>query len=227
MFLARSLPQPTAARRTGRAGNRTTCTGVEGYLDTERRRTTPMRLRPLRALLLAISATLAITAAAAAGGYATATLDTPPDDPTAGEPVEIGFTLLQHGVTPVTYGPTSLHVIDSATGDRTSFRATPSGPAGHWAAQVTFPSSGVYRFEISHDLEIQSINVAETMLSVSTASAVAGSAAGTSTRAGGSSALIWAIVIGATLLVGLILSFVLRPPRSKRTVAAAARPETT
>ena len=49
-------------------------------------------------LLLALMFTVPVLA----GGWATVTLDEYPTDMVAGEAFKIGFTVLQHGVTPVT-----------------------------------------------------------------------------------------------------------------------------
>lgn len=169
-----------------------------------------MRRRPFLALPLAITATLLLAGVAAAGGWATATLDPPPDDPTVGEPVEIGFTLMQHGVTPTSDGPAELHLINSETGGRTSFAATPSGGDGHWTARVTFPAAGTYRFEITHDLEIEPVNL--DAISVTVAEAPA-----TTPAASGSSAAL-AILAGA---VGLLLAVALWVLGGRRSATAA------
>ena len=65
----------------------------------------PSRRHHLAALLLTVS----LAATALAGGWANAMMDTPPDDPGGpNQPVTVGFTLLQHGETPVDWGATQI-----------------------------------------------------------------------------------------------------------------------
>jgi hypothetical protein len=69
------------------------------------------------------------------------TLD-PIDPPVAGEETEVGFTLLQHGVTPV--DAASLEGVEVAievtgpSGVFTVFEARPEGATGHYVATVVF-----------------------------------------------------------------------------------------
>jgi hypothetical protein len=82
--------------------------------------------------------------AARAGGWALASFDEVPAL-TAGSDVEIGFTILQHGVTPVDESvlgePAGLIVTDS-NGTQTVFPAVESGPTGHYVATITVPAAG-------------------------------------------------------------------------------------
>ena len=64
-----------------------------------------MHHRAATAAVSALALTLILATSALAGGWAQAIMDSPPDDPGgANQPVTIGFTLLQHGVTPVDWG---------------------------------------------------------------------------------------------------------------------------
>ena len=91
---------------------------------------------PRRLALAAFSAsllTMVIAATAFAGGWANAVMDTPPDGPAgANEPVTLGFTLLQHGETPVDWGVAQVVLTNDDTGQQIVANATPSGPIGHW-----------------------------------------------------------------------------------------------
>ena len=61
-----------------------------------------MRRQLARAASSASILSLVLAATAFAGGWANAVMDTPPDGPAGtNEPVTLGFTLMQHGVTPV------------------------------------------------------------------------------------------------------------------------------
>jgi hypothetical protein len=113
---------------------------------------------PRRLALAASSAsilTLILAATAFAGGWANAVMDTPPDDPAGpNEPVTLGFTLMQHGVTPVDWGTAQIVLTNDQTGQEIVANATPSGRIGHWTAEVTLPGAGSWSYQVRHDLEI-------------------------------------------------------------------------
>jgi hypothetical protein len=105
-------------------------------------------LRRFVALPLALGATLLISAAAFAGGFAIANLDTTPQ-PRAGEATTLGFIVLQHGVTPVTFGDVSVSARNDATGESLTTKARAEGKPGHYLATLTFPSAGSWTWEIT------------------------------------------------------------------------------
>jgi hypothetical protein len=112
-----------------------------------------MRHRTPVAAFAAVAATLILAGTALAGGWANAIMDDPPPDPpSAGEPFTIGFTLLQHGVTPVNDPAPVVNLRNPATGEVLSVTATQEGESGHWVATITIPSDGVWRYEVTHDL---------------------------------------------------------------------------
>ena len=149
-----------------------------------------------RATTLAGVLVLASAASALAGGWANAVMDAPPaEPPTAGEPLTIGFTLLQHGETPVESGPTSL-VLRARDGTQISAIARRDGPAGHWVATVTLPAPGTWTPEVRHDLAIRMEGAQP--LSVQSGNGAAATASG-----GASSASLAAALIGALGLVVL------------------------
>ncbi len=67
----------------------------------------------LAGLALAFGLLLALAPAASAGGWAVSTLD-PMTTPTAGVPTDVGFTIRQHGVTPVDLDDVAIAVTDSS-----------------------------------------------------------------------------------------------------------------
>ena len=85
-----------------------------------------------------------------AGGWAVVALDALAESPVEGHPISVGFTILQHGVTPYTTSKASIIVTDG-TGRSEHFTATPDGEPGHHIARVTFPGAGVYRWEVQPD----------------------------------------------------------------------------
>jgi hypothetical protein len=100
--------------------------------------------------ILALTAIAVIVAPSTvgAGGWALSSLD-PLPPLAAGDDVEIGFTVLQHGATPVplenlTAGGDSVGLtVTDANGNETFFPADPEGPVGHYVATVTVPAAGV------------------------------------------------------------------------------------
>ncbi len=81
-----------------------------------------------------------------AGGWAVTTLD-PMAAPAPGEPVDVGFTIRQHGVTPVAVDDVRIMVTD-ASGGTDAFTARPEGTTGHYVAAVTFPDAGAYEWSV-------------------------------------------------------------------------------
>jgi hypothetical protein len=106
-------------------------------------------MRLLRGSGLALLALLSLALPAAAGGWATATMDSGPIDPTAGTPVEIGFVLKQHGETPISWEMVTYTGSNVDTGEQVSVEALPKGPVGHYVATVTFPSAGTWRSSLA------------------------------------------------------------------------------
>ena len=105
-------------------------------------------------LLLLLVILLATASAALAGGWAIITLDAPPGEIRAGEAWTVGFSVLQHGQTPV-------HRLDATTpvepllvarnqdaGRRVEVLATPTDGVGHFTAEVTFPVEGQWTWTI-------------------------------------------------------------------------------
>jgi hypothetical protein len=97
------------------------------------------------ALLLLLAATTAI-----AGGWADIKVDagatTKPD---AGKTLELGFTVLQHGVTPAGWVHPTVTITNVATGEHHDVAPTASGADGHFVATVTFPSAGYWTWSVS------------------------------------------------------------------------------
>ena len=114
-------------------------------------------MRKAGSLMLLLILLLVLAPAVLAGGWAVITLDGVPDEPRAGEPWSIGFTVLQHGQTPVhklddgyngvMVEPTFV-ATNPATGERVEFVAVPTKEVGHFSLEVTFPSEGEWQWTI-------------------------------------------------------------------------------
>jgi hypothetical protein len=102
----------------------------------------------ITAITLALLFALIFTVPAFAGGWAIVNLDEWPANVTAGEEFEIGFTVLQHGVTPVT-GITPI-ISGTLTGGKESMSvmAKAEGEPGHYVASLNFPKSGEWSWKI-------------------------------------------------------------------------------
>jgi len=114
------------------------------------------------AILLVLVFTLAFAIPVFAGGWAVISLDELPTGVVAGEPLTIGFTVLQHGKTPMTdLAPT---ITARITNDEMlTFFAEPEGKPGHYAAKLTFPKDGDWEWSIqafTMDQKMPTLNVA-------------------------------------------------------------------
>ncbi len=105
-------------------------------------------------VLLTMALLLALVPAVLAGGWAVITLDDMPGEIHAGEPWVVGFTVLQHGETPIhkfedgTPIEPTLVATNAATGRRIEAVATPTKEVGHFTLEVTFPSEGEWEWTI-------------------------------------------------------------------------------
>ena len=122
-----------------------------------------------RILRAAAAATLLLTLGATAvlaGGWATIVADdAAPPEPRAGEDVEYGFTVLQHGVTPAGFEDPTLRLTNTITGETFDVPAEPSGAAGHFVARFTFPSAGSWSYGVQlQQLAVETQPVTGTVL---------------------------------------------------------------
>ena len=99
------------------------------------------------ALALAALLSLIFALPAFAGGWAVITLDELPTDVVAGEPLTIGFTVRQHGITPMD-GLEPTIVANLFKEQEFVVHAEPSGKPGHYTATLTFPTEGEWNWSI-------------------------------------------------------------------------------
>ena len=100
------------------------------------------------ALVVAVVAWFGLGASATAGGWAVASLDSVPvAEP--GQTVAVGFTILQHGVTPVALDEDVGIELSLDDGTSDYFPATADGEVGHYVAEVRFPeAAGEYDWSV-------------------------------------------------------------------------------
>jgi hypothetical protein len=117
-----------------------------------------MSTRILRAVAAATLLLVIAATAVSAGGWATIVADdASPPEPRAGEDVEYGFTVLQHGETPAGFEDPTLRLTNTITGESFDVPAEPSGPAGHFVARFSFPSGGSWSYGVQlRDLLVES-----------------------------------------------------------------------
>lgn len=106
-----------------------------------------MKFRFRIAITLTLLFAFAVVFPVFAGGWAVITLDELPTDVVVGKPFTIGFTVLQHGKTPMTdLEPTVTAKLSK--GEQRTFFAVPEGKPGHYTATLTFPQDGNWEWSI-------------------------------------------------------------------------------
>ena len=102
----------------------------------------------LRLLVTMILGLSVLAAPAAAGGWATVELDEPLSRVPVGEPVAIGFRVLQHGETPFEGAEPYLMGTHRQSGEEVRADGRAEGEPGHYVVEVTFPRSGEWKWRI-------------------------------------------------------------------------------
>lgn len=105
----------------------------------------------LAAIVAACSLVMLLAATATAGGWADIKADPAgtTEPPREGQPTEIGFTVLQHGVTPAGWVHPSVAFTNAVTGQTVNAIATPEGADGHFVARVTLPAAGAWSWSVT------------------------------------------------------------------------------
>lgn len=127
-----------------------------------------MNRRAVGAATAAIAVLLALVAPGSvlAGGWAEIRPDAAAttEPPVEGRPIEVGFTVLQHGVTPADWVHPTVVFRNAATGGVVQASAEPEGAGGHFVATVTLPSAGAWSWTVTTDeLAVTSPPVAMTV----------------------------------------------------------------
>jgi hypothetical protein len=105
-------------------------------------------MRKLLAFIAAVGGlAVGIPAPTSAGGWTVVSLDSAPVV-RSGEDVEIGFTVLRHGVTPESNDDLVVVVSGVDGGGTHRFAADRQGPVGHHVATINLPEGGSYRWSV-------------------------------------------------------------------------------
>lgn len=83
----------------------------------------------------------------AAGGWAVTTFDQLPPEFIAGQTYHLGYTIRQHGVTPLRVDHTAVIAVPKA-GQELSFPGRPEGDLGHYVVDLAFPP-GSYTWRVT------------------------------------------------------------------------------
>ena len=89
-----------------------------------------------------------LPAGALAGGWATVSLSSTPDDLGAGAPWDVEMTILQHGRTPLDGVEPSITLTNGATGKTEYVAAKPTGRPGVYEARAVFPEAGRWTYTV-------------------------------------------------------------------------------
>ena len=100
------------------------------------------------AALVAAAGLLGLPAAATAGGWATVSLSSTPDDLGPGAPWDVEMTILQHGRTPLDGVEPSITLTNGATGKTETVAAKPTGRPGVYEARAVFPEAGRWTYAV-------------------------------------------------------------------------------
>jgi hypothetical protein len=93
-----------------------------------------------------------LAGSARADGWAVTTIDALPEGGfQAGQAYRLGYTIRQHGQHPFDGAKTAITVIGPGNRERHVFPGWPDGQAGHYVAEVTFPSEGAWDWEVSQE----------------------------------------------------------------------------
>lgn len=107
----------------------------------------PINLRTVWIAVMLIATTM-FAAPVFAGGWAVVTLDHLPDRAAPGQPINIGFVVRQHGVTPLAGLNPKVRLQKKGEAGSSLVTAVAEGDAGHYSAVLTFPSEGVWQWAV-------------------------------------------------------------------------------
>jgi hypothetical protein len=125
-------------------------------------------IRRIAAVVAATAMLLLLAVPVMAGGWAEIMADGQTTIPREGDPIEIGFRVLQHGVTPAPWEGATVHFTNSGTGEKFDVVAKNDRPDGHFVATTTITEAGFWSWQVTlADLESDHVPVRMTVLTAS------------------------------------------------------------
>ena len=125
-------------------------------------------IRRIAAIVAAMAMFLTLALPVMAGGWADIVADGQTTTPRAGSAVEIGFRVMQHGVTPAPWETATVHFANPSTGAAFDVVAKNDDPNGHFVATARIPESGFWTWQVTlKDLATSQAPVPLTVLSKS------------------------------------------------------------
>jgi hypothetical protein len=119
--------------------------------------------RRIAASLAALAMLLILAAPVMAGGWAEIVADAQTTKPPVeGQPTEVGFKVMQHGVTPAPWVTATVHFVDMSTGETIDVVAKNDDANGHFAATATLPRAGYWSWQVTL-LDLESAHVPVTL----------------------------------------------------------------
>jgi hypothetical protein len=117
--------------------------------------------RRIAASLAALAMLLILAVPVMAGGWADIVADAQTTKPPVeGQPTEVGFKVMQHGVTPAPWVTATVHFVDMSSGETIDVVAKNDNANGHFVATATLPRAGYWSWQVTlMDLESQHIPV--------------------------------------------------------------------
>jgi len=107
-------------------------------------------IRRIAAVIAATAMLLVLAVPAMAGGWAEIVADAgTTEPPVEDQPIEVGFKVMQHGVTPAPWETATVHFVDLGTGDRIDVDATNDAADGHFNATATLPHAGYWSWQVT------------------------------------------------------------------------------
>jgi hypothetical protein len=125
-------------------------------------------IRRIAAIVAATAMLLVLAVPVMAGGWADIVADGQTTTPKEGGSVEIGFRVMQHGVTPAPWETATVHFLNASTGTAFDVTAKNDDANGHFVATSTIPEAGFWSWQVTlANLESQHTPVRMTVLTKS------------------------------------------------------------
>lgn len=107
-------------------------------------------IRRIAAMFTALALLLIVAVPVMAGGWADIVADAQTTKPPVeGQPISVGFKVMQHGVTPAPWESATVRFVDTATGEKIDVAATNDDPNGHFVATTTLPHAGYWSWQVT------------------------------------------------------------------------------